>query len=397
MNDLFAQAVPIIKLLEKAGYEAYFVGGSVRDYLMNKSIHDVDIATSATPQEVKAIFGKTVDVGIEHGTVIVLHRGKSYEVTTFRTESGYSDFRRPDHVEFVRSLEEDLKRRDFTINAIAMKSNGEVIDPMDGRKDIHNRLLVTVGDPDERFREDALRMMRAVRFISQLDFELDKETFESLQNNGYMLKNIAVERIYTEFEKLLTGISINKAIHLLAECGLFKYLPGLARMRDSLENFAKLPLKNAGSTTELWALLMVFSEEQDIEKFLRAWKMPVKQIREIQSITTLVRNWPIALKEKHPLFYAGELAVKSAKVFDLVQGGDTRENETYVREWFSRLPLKNMSELAVNGSDLLSWYKRQPGPWVKDELQFIIEGILNARVSNEKEEIKEWLSFCGRM
>ncbi|MGO2223161.1 MAG: CCA tRNA nucleotidyltransferase, partial [Leuconostoc falkenbergense] len=128
----FVQAQPILATLEQAGYEAYFVGGSVRDTLLGATIHDVDIASSAFPEEVKALFNRTVDTGIQHGTVMVLDHGEGYEITTFRTESTYTDFRRPDSVTFVRSLSEDLKRRDFTINALAMRHDGEVVDLFDG-------------------------------------------------------------------------------------------------------------------------------------------------------------------------------------------------------------------------------------------------------------------------
>src|SRR3954463_7544519 len=160
MNEPFLSAIPIIKQLETSGFQAYFVGGSVRDYLLNRSICDVDIATSATPNEVKEIFSRTVDIGIEHGTVLVLFEDKSYEITTFRTEGEYQDYRRPKEVSFIRNLNDDLKRRDFTMNAIAMDLNGKIIDPYNGAAAIQNKVIETVGSANERFQEDALRIMR---------------------------------------------------------------------------------------------------------------------------------------------------------------------------------------------------------------------------------------------
>lgn len=136
MDRLFLKSVPILELIEEAGYEAYFVGGSVRDYILGRPINDVDIASSATPQEIKRIFPNTADIGIDHGTVLVITDTGTYEITTFRTESGYSDFRRPDAVKFVRSLTEDLQRRDFTMNAIAMDKTGKIIDPFNGKRDL---------------------------------------------------------------------------------------------------------------------------------------------------------------------------------------------------------------------------------------------------------------------
>lgn len=171
----FEEARPIMRAIEDAGYEAYFVGGSVRDTILGHAIHDVDIATSAYPEEIKKIFNHTVDTGIEHGTVMILDHGEGYETTTFRTESGYQDFRRPDEVTFVRSLKEDLKRRDFTINALAMRENGEVIDLFNGLDDLDNHIIRTVGEAYERFHEDALRMMRAVRFAGQLNFKIEQK------------------------------------------------------------------------------------------------------------------------------------------------------------------------------------------------------------------------------
>lgn len=205
MPKEFLDAKPIIDTIEAAGFEAYFVGGSVRDTLLGLPIHDVDIATSAYPEEVKKLFKRTVDTGIEHGTVMILDHGNGYETTTFRTESGYQDYRRPDSVQFVRSLKEDLNRRDFTINALALRHDGTIVDYFDGLTDLNERRIRAVGNPEHRFNEDALRMMRAVRFASQLNFEIEPETVAAIQHHGPLLTKIAVERIHVEFVKMLLG------------------------------------------------------------------------------------------------------------------------------------------------------------------------------------------------
>src|SRR5699024_10072464 len=145
LPPIFEPARPVLQKIEQAGFEAYFVGGCVRDTILGDPIHDIDIATSAYPSEIKQIFKRTVDTGIEHGTVMILDNGVGYETTTFRTESGYQDFRRPDNVTFVRSLAEDLQRRDFTINALALRENGEVVDLFDGLGDLQRRLIRAVG------------------------------------------------------------------------------------------------------------------------------------------------------------------------------------------------------------------------------------------------------------
>src|SRR3954447_14575506 len=225
MIPIFIKAIPLLEVIEKAGFEAYFVGGCVRDYLLGKKIADVDIATSATPQEIKQIFSKTIDVGIEHGTVVVIWGQETYEITTFRSDGEYTDFRRPSEVTFIRSLKEDLKRRDFTMNSMAMDKKGKIIDPFLGQAAIQQKLIQTVGSATDRFHEDALRMMRAVRFVSQLSFAIEPETQQALKTNALLLEKIATERKTVEFEKLLQGENRKSALQLLLDTGLFLFLP----------------------------------------------------------------------------------------------------------------------------------------------------------------------------
>ena len=213
---LFVAALPVLQTLKKAGHEAVFVGGSVRDLVLGKEISDVDIATSATPEEVKSLFTHTVDVGIEHGTVLVIYHQENYEVTTFRTEGTYQDFRHPDSVTFVRSLEEDLMRRDFTINALAINDQEEIVDYFDGLKDLENSIIRCVGNPMERFNEDALRMMRAIRFAGQLGFTIESKTFNAIRVLKSNLERVAVERMKVEFEKMIVSLHrINELIAII--------------------------------------------------------------------------------------------------------------------------------------------------------------------------------------
>lgn len=198
-------AVWLIHTLEKAGFEAYAVGGCVRDALMGLPAKDIDITTSARPEQVKALFPRTFDTGIEHGTITVLLHGTGYEVTTFRTEEGYSDHRRPDHVSYTLSLEEDLSRRDFTINAMAFHPDSArgVIDPFGGREDLENHLIRCVGDPFERFNEDALRMLRAVRFAARFGFEIEEKTRDAIGKLAPTLRYVSRERVFEELKKTL--------------------------------------------------------------------------------------------------------------------------------------------------------------------------------------------------
>ncbi len=193
----------IITTLENAGYEAYAVGGCVRDTLLNKEPDDWDITTSATPEEAKALFPRTIDTGIQHGTITVLMGKETYEVTTYRIDGEYEDSRHPKEVIFTSNLLEDLKRRDFTINAMAYNDRSGIVDAFDGMKDLENKIIRCVGNPRERFTEDALRMMRAVRFSGQLGYEIEPATAEAIKELAPTLSRISAERICTELVKLM--------------------------------------------------------------------------------------------------------------------------------------------------------------------------------------------------
>lgn len=392
MDRLFLKSVPILELIEEAGYEAYFVGGSVRDYILGRPINDVDIATSATPQEIKRIFPNTADIGIDHGTVLVITDTGTYEITTFRTESGYSDFRRPDAVKFVRSLTEDLQRRDFTMNAIAMDKTGKIIDPFNGKRDLAQKRIITVGNPHERFHEDALRMMRALRFVSQLDFELDQETFDSLKENAQNISEIAVERILVEFEKLASGSNKIKAFSLLLESGLYQYLPLFSSKKDHLMDLLNLPLHQLNAA-EIWSIIMIHTKDQEIEEALRAWKLPLKTIRNVQRTIKLVKSKePSAID----VFQAGHgITVQAAKVRAALNAGNVSDAEENAHQRYNELIIKQMSDLAVTGTDLLIWHQEKPGPWVKEYLEKILKAVLNEELRNDKEEIKRWLVKCN--
>ena len=218
----------IIEKLNEHGYEAYIVGGCVRDALIGKEPDDWDITTSATPKQVKAVFPHTVDTGIEHGTVTVLMRDnerniRGYEVTTFRIDGEYKDGRHPANVEFTPSLEEDLKRRDFTINAMAYNDETGIVDLFGGLADIENHVIRCVGDPDARFGEDALRLMRAVRFAAQLGFTIEPGTFAAVSRNAASLSKVSRERVYTELNKLICSARPDD-IRMLLQVGLAPHI-----------------------------------------------------------------------------------------------------------------------------------------------------------------------------
>ncbi|MBP1758855.1 MAG: hypothetical protein H6Q61_1104, partial [Firmicutes bacterium] len=207
MFQVAEQAKRALEKLDEAGYEAYLVGGCVRDFLTGKTPHDYDLATNARPEEVKEVFSfcRVINTGIRHGTVTVVLEGLPIQVTTYRREGTYSDSRRPDSVEFVGSLEEDLGRRDFTINAMAWNPQRGLVDLFGGRRDIDQGIIRCVGDPDIRFQEDALRMLRALRFASNLRFALEPDTEEALYRRKEGILQVASERITTELNQMICG------------------------------------------------------------------------------------------------------------------------------------------------------------------------------------------------
>lgn len=222
----------VIDNIRSHGFEAYIVGGAVRNMLLGLPVGDYDVVTSALPSEIIEISEKSIPTGIKHGTVTVLNGGLPIEVTTMRTEDTYSDMRHPDEVVFVKNLADDLKRRDFTVNAMAWDpSEDKITDLFGGREDLEKRIIRTVGDPDRRFAEDALRMMRAVRFASQYNFNLDPKTFLSVIKNAPLINKISAERIRTELFKILMSEVPSRGLFLLLYTGLMaEILPELTPM-----------------------------------------------------------------------------------------------------------------------------------------------------------------------
>lgn len=218
---------------EERGYELYIVGGAVRDRLLNKPVTDYDFATDATPDQVISIFKTVIPTGIQHGTVTVRFHGSSFEVTTYRVDSTYSDSRHPDAISFTPSLSEDLKRRDFTINALAVHaSTGEMVDQFGGRSDLRAGIIRAIGEPSQRFTEDALRLMRACRFATTLDFSIDSETFDAMRKLSYRIESISAERIRDELSKILTADHPSEGLRIMDSCGLLeRILPELTRTK----------------------------------------------------------------------------------------------------------------------------------------------------------------------
>ncbi|MGK4178724.1 CCA tRNA nucleotidyltransferase [Lapidilactobacillus dextrinicus] len=388
----FQRALPILQQIEAHGYEAYFVGGSVRDTLLGKAIADVDIATSAFPAEIKDIFPKTIDTGIKHGTVTVMQQGIGYEVTTFRTESGYQDFRRPDHVTFVRSLKKDLQRRDFTINALAVRADGLVIDEFDGLTDLANQTIRAVGNADERFHEDALRMMRAVRFASQLGFDITTDTYVSLLHNAELLQKIAVERIHTEFEKMMLSPNWLIGWKLFVATGLIKNTPFF---KDYLtDNYPKFvatqqPLMDEAA---IWTLLgegfsLTLAQQQQL---LHSWKSANEVIADSQHTLAFSRLLQTNPQPDASQLYEVDATIieRLATIWPILQ---LDADFTQLAIHYQNLPIKNRHELAIDGQTLIQKLGLKPGPEIGQWLNQAEHAVVMGEVVNHNEALIEWI------
>lgn len=389
LPDVFINALPVLKKINAAGFEAYFVGGCVRDLLLKRHIHDVDIATSAYPMEVKEIFDKTIDTGIKHGTVTVLYGNTSYEITTFRTESGYQDFRRPDHVKFVQNLSEDLKRRDFTINALAMDVEGHLIDHFDGLRDLDLKLIKAVGKAENRFHEDALRMMRAVRFMSQLKFKLEPETEKAIADNHELLSKISVERVRDEFVKMGLGKGSQPAFQVFLDTGLSEEVPCFAGKKEALSIFPKL---NFAPTTEanLWALMIILlkTPTNKIAHFMRKWKNSNAMEKQVASIVEFFDLVSAHDPSNFDLFNSNLPTI--ASTIDLANILGQPINGQALIDRYEALPIKSTQELAIDGSFLLK-NGIPAGPRIGEILTAIKKAVAEGKVENDETQIGQFL------
>lgn len=397
MEKVFEAAKPILEKLLEHGHEAYFVGGAVRDSLLGRPIHDVDIATSAKPGEVQMLFKSVIPVGIEHGTVIVVLNGVPYEVTTFRRESEYKDFRRPSQVAFISNLYEDLKRRDFTMNAMAFDYDGKLIDPFNGQKDIENKFIRTVGSPYERFQEDPLRMLRAVRFLSQLNFSLEKETYHTIKKMNAHITHLSVERIAQEFEKLMLGQANNDALQHLVDLGLYLYLPCLEENRKVIEQLSLLNLSILSKAIEAWALLLYYMETEP-RKVLKAWKCSNEIMRQVEQLLTELKKDRDKQLDPFQFYQLGHsLSLSYVRLYTIIFGGDLKEHVNTFEKTYEQLPIKERKELAVNGKDFLAMIDKKPGPWLADLLSEIEKAVIYKKVQNDKNTLREWgKNWCNQ-
>lgn len=392
-NELFERAKPILNHIQQHGYEAYFVGGSVRDYLMGRDIHDIDITTSATPDEIEDIFEKTIPIGKEHGTINVVYQNENYEVTTFRSEEDYIDHRKPSEVHFVRDLYQDVQRRDFTVNAIAMDSNYTTYDYFNGKQDIKERCIRTVGIPRERFEEDALRIIRGLRFQSQLNFKIEDDTFKAMRSQISDIQYLSIERIVVELKKMIKGINVVQSFNQMKEMNAFKYIPFFDAF-DMNHIYIDEPLE-----FEMWIALLLAQQPMNVS--LKLLKISNNEKTHIQKLTHLIKSLP-NVKTKQDLItivYDNNLKY----ITHVLSTNDTLKNNNLaianplvinkksLIEIDNQLPIHHRKEMSINGGDIINHLNKKSGPWLKHVLRDIEIAIICQQINNTKVEILEWV------
>ena len=374
----------VLKSITDNGFEAYIVGGCVRDMLMGKAPHDFDITTSAMPEEIQNIFEKTVPTGIKHGTVTVIIEGEPIEVTTFRCDGEYTDCRHPEKVEFVRNIEADLSRRDFTVNAIAYNPHKGIVDLFYGIDDINSKILRAVGNPEKRFCEDALRIMRLFRFASVLGFEIEKETLDAALLKARLLEKVSIERINTELCKLLCGEK-PEIIEALIKNGGLIYL-GIKKS-EKLESLKKLPEKIG---IRLFAFLKLTN--CDFNSFLNKFKASNQLKAEVLTLDR-ISLLPFLSKRdiKELLNLSDEQTLKDYLDFVAVFSGvDTTPKKEMLKQIISLDEPYKISHLDLDGNDLKEMEIK--GEEIGEKLEYLRRFVIEFPEANKKEKLLEKLN-----
>ena len=395
-------AVEICRVLSQHGYQSFLVGGCIRDLLLNQSPKDWDITTDATPQQVMKLFPKTIPTGLQHGTVtVVVGEGieNHFEVTTFRIEGNYLDGRRPEEVFFVQNVEQDLARRDLTINAIAYDPiTNYLVDPYRGREDLQNKIIRAVGSPKARFQEDGLRIMRAARFAARFGYSIEHETLKGMGDSIDTLKSVSRERIQDELCKTLMTRSPALGLQFLSQCGALKIaLPYLTSSPELLHFPITRFYLCHGHLEARLALLFTNAELPQVQKEMISLKFATKQIKRVCFLLELLSKFKSFVAKDNALAY---------KSFMSVVKNHAPDPWTYTLEQFilfseallfgSRALLEkyqeevvfSKQEMAINGHDLLE-IGLPPGPQLKTILDDCYLEILRNPEHNQKQFLLE--------
>lgn len=363
----------ILNRLHSAGYEAYIVGGCVRDFLMGRKPHDFDVCTSATPQQIKDCFSdhRTIDTGIDFGTVIVLESHYPVEITTYRTDGQYRDSRHPESVNFTSDLKEDLARRDFTMNAIAYSENEGLVDFYDGVEAINKRKIKAVGNGEERFREDALRIMRGLRFSAVLNFSIEEETARAMKIHMESISDVSGERIQAELSKMIMGENADMVIKEYGE-GLTKAIYGFRP-----EKICNLPLVPFVRLAELFP-----ENTEECLKKLRYDKHTIRNASEINKIK----------KEKFPADRPSVLRLLNRYGEEITSCYYERYGrKEELDKILSEKPCYTVRQLAVTGREIIEAGCSE-GPETGKYLKLVLNQVIDGKLGNTEREILEFIN-----
>ncbi len=380
MFNLPSKIEYVLNTLCENGYEAYIVGGCVRDILLGKTPFDYDITTSALPEEVISIFPKTVPTGIKHGTVSVIVEKECIEVTTFRTEGNYSDQRHPDTVTFVRNLKDDLSRRDFTVNAMAYNKQKGLIDYFGGKDDLDNKILKTVGIAQERFNEDALRILRLFRFASVLDFKIEKETLNSAIMLFQSLESVSRERIFNELIKAISGKNI-KALKPLTDKNALNFI-GVTLKPD----YYLLNQLNKSSLLALFSFL--YFSSSNVLSVLESLKASNRQKKYCKDMLLLLSSKLPESKEETKILlcsYTPELIYDYFYFTKTAFNNDTSSSEQFLKEIIENDEPYLIKHLAITGEDIKAL--DFVGKSIGKKLKLLQKKVIAEPLLNEKNKL----------
>jgi len=401
------KACPILDSLLRAGFSAYFVGGAVRDTLLGKHIHDIDIATSAQPEQVLELFLHCIPTGLQHGTVTVVQDDETYEVTTYRADAEYTDFRRPSEVVFVDELEQDLQRRDFTMNAMAIDINWKLYDPYGGQTDLHNGVLSTVGKSEERFQEDALRMLRALRFSLTYHLRMTDECQQAIWKHGRLLRHIAMERVANELSRMLQGAACADVVSQLQQSKLLSFTKEqlyIAQYQPVASLIKLDKFKQQGDASTIaesvhWSLLFLafgMSSEQAASD-LKALRLSNQLHDEVCTYLKLTEwlqaNSEHTLNEALKQQWLNMLLVYPLQLLNAwlnhFQWYSPLVSELH--QYHGSLAIYSLKELAVSGKHILKWCNKPAGAWVKELLHHLFIAVAAGKLPNSTDYMKEYI------
>lgn len=370
-------AKKVINDLKRNGYEAYIVGGAVRDHLLRKPFDDVDITTNARPYQVAKIF-KTKPTGLKYGTVTVLMGDEAFEVTTYRIDGVYLDSRHPEAVIYTESVIDDVKRRDFKINGLLMTEKEEIIDYVEGRKDLENKIISTIGNAYDRFNEDALRIIRAFYFQAKLGFQIEKETRQAITDLKDNLSQIAMERILTELIKTFKQPYLKKAIKSIVTTNVHQVLPGLEKGFEYVQDLEQMPFIDAfftlcftlhGSVPSNWPFSNVHRHRYQLASQL------AKQYQNFDMVTLYT--------------YGIELCTLANKVNFILKRSPNQKSK--IEKDFANLPIKSELDLKLRAPDVMKLTNQKAGAWLGNLQKQMVFAVLNNEVENTKEALESYV------